>query len=79
MPVKLCRATFETRRSKAQLKKRVEDNWASWRLIFSDIGGFTHDYVFNCMTPGQINEANIALDIANKARKESAKKARKGR
>ena len=64
--VRLCRATFGSRKSKAALKKRVTNNWAYWRLVFSDIGNFTHDYVFNHMTPQEVLEANIALDKAIK-------------
>jgi hypothetical protein len=37
--------------------------------------GFTYEDVFYRMTPQQINEANIALDLELKARK----KAEKGR
>jgi hypothetical protein len=74
--VRLCRVIFETRRTKAQQTRRVKDNWACWRLIFSDIGNFTYEQVFYRMTPQQINEANVALDIAAKARANAAKKGR---
>ena len=32
----------------------------------SEFGNFTYDYVFHHMTPQEINEANVALDIAVK-------------
>jgi hypothetical protein len=35
--------------------------------------GFTYEDVFFRMTPQQINEANIALDLEIKARKAAAK------
>ena len=40
----------------------------------SDVGGFTYEQVFYRMTPQQINEANIALDIVEEARKKAAKR-----
>lgn len=43
----------------------------------SDIGGFTYGEVFFRMTPQQIDEANIALDIAAKAREKAAKSGKK--
>lgn len=55
--------SFGTRRTKVQLKQRVKDHWGAWRLILSEYGNFTHDYVFHHMTPQEIDEANIALDI----------------
>lgn len=45
-----------------ELKVKVKDDWAAWRLVLSDIGNFTHDYVFHHMTPQEIREANIAID-----------------
>lgn len=65
-------AIFEIRRSKARTTQRVKDNWACWRLILSD-GGFDYNTVFYQMTPQQIVEANIALDLMIKAQKKSAK------
>ena len=41
-----------------------------------DFGNFTHDYVFNHMTPQEVLEANIALD---KAIKQIESKSKKGR
>lgn len=32
-------------------------------MVFCDRASFTHDYVFNYMTPNEIFEANIALDL----------------
>ena len=69
----LCRAIFEKKRSRAQLKQRAKDNWACWRLILSDCGGFDYNTVFFQMTPQQIAEANIALDIMIQAQKRAAK------
>ncbi|MGI6014366.1 MAG: hypothetical protein ACOX7K_08850 [Oscillospiraceae bacterium] len=42
----------------------------------SDIGSFTYEEVFFRMTPQQINEANIALDIVEEANKKAAKRRR---
>lgn len=39
----------------------------------SEVGGFTYDQVMYRMTPQQIQEANIALDIMIKAQKNRAK------
>lgn len=52
--------------SDRELKAKVKGDWAAWRLVLSDIGNFTHDYVFHQMTPQEIREANIALDKAYK-------------
>ena len=54
--------TFEIRRTKQSLNKRVRENWACWRLILSDCH-FDYNTVFFQMTPQQIEEANIAIDI----------------
>lgn len=40
------------------------------------MANFTHDYVFNHMTPQEIEEANIALDIVNDQIKKQSKKKR---
>lgn len=49
-------------KSKAQIKKEVESEWDLWRLVFNDVSTFDYDYVFNVMTPDEINKANFALD-----------------
>ena len=61
------------RSSHSKIERKVRDNWALWRLILSDIGHFTHDYVFHEMTPQQIQEANVAMDIAIAAMKKNKK------
>lgn len=65
--------TFTIRRTKAQLKQRVKKNWGAWRLIFCDMANFTYNEVFYHMTPQQIEEANIALDIVNEQIKKQTK------
>jgi hypothetical protein len=54
----------DKRLTKVQSKERVKRDWAMWRLILSDIANFDYYYVFNQMTPQEIKEANIAIDIA---------------
>lgn len=51
--------------SKAQLKQRVHDNWAMWRLVLSK-RGFDYPTVFGkpYMTPQDVLEANYALSYA---------------
>lgn len=62
------------KKSKAKLKKEVNDEWAYWRLIFCDVGNFDYNTVFNQMTPQQVEKANIALDIVNEQIKKQTKK-----
>lgn len=68
--------TFEAKKTKAELKKRVRNNWAAWRLIYCEMANFTFDEVFHCMTPQEIEEANIALDIVNEEIKRQSKRKR---
>lgn len=56
----------EKKLTRVQTKRKVKDDWPMWRLVMSDLGDFTYDYVFNKMTPQQIAEANEALDMAFK-------------
>lgn len=49
-----------------ELKTKINNEWGAWRLILSDMGNFTHDYVFHHMTPQEIREANLAIDRAIK-------------
>lgn len=42
-------------------------------MIFSD-GNFDYNTVFNQMTPEEVEEANVALDIYNDALQRAAKK-----
>lgn len=72
-----CREIFETRLSKAHLQRRVKDNWACWRLIYSE-GGFDYNTVMYEMTPQEILEANIALDIVVKTQKSAQKRGKRG-
>ena len=57
-----------------QLKQRVKSNWDLWRLVLSD-RGFDYKTVFGkpYMTPQDIEEANIALDLQIEAEKKAAK------
>lgn len=50
-------------KSDSELKRKVKDQWGAWRLIYCDMANFTYDEVFHRMTPQEIKEANIALDI----------------
>lgn len=62
-----------------QLKKRIRRNWGCWRLILSKDGAFdaeAYDYVFNRMTPQEVLEANLALDIIQKEMKKRARRRR---
>lgn len=50
-----------------------------WRLVLDHCGNFNaanYDYVFNYMTPQEIQEANIAVDMAQDAIKKSLKRGR---
>lgn len=69
----LCKGNFEkTNLTKEQLRNRVNEKWALWRLVLSDMN-LDYNTVFNQMTPKEIDEANMALDIyiemMNKKRK----------
>ena len=63
----------EPKISRSKAEKRVRENWAMWRLVLSDMGNFTYDYVFHQMTPQEIQEANIAMDIALASMKKKIK------
>ena len=52
----------------------MKNNWGAWRLVFSE-RGFDYNTVFNQMTPQEIDEANIALNIQIKYENEEMKKA----
>ena len=66
---------LENRPSKAKLKRKVRENWYLWRLVLSD-RGFDFPTVFGkpFMTPQDVMEANIALDIQHEAEKKAARK-----
>lgn len=60
--------------TKSQARKRARDNWAYWRLLMAD-RGFTFQDVFFLMTPQQVFEANMALDMQlDREKKEANKK-----
>ena len=61
--------------SKSKLKQRANDNWALWRLVLSG-RGFDYQTVFGkpFMTPQDVNEANVALDMQLEAERQAAKK-----
>lgn len=63
------------RQSKAKLERKVKENWAYWRLVLSE-RGFDFQTVFGkpFMTPQDVREANIALDMQIEADKKAAKK-----
>ena len=60
--------------SKTKLKRRVKDNWALWRLVVSD-RGFDWQTVFgkSHMTPQDVEEANIALEMQYEAERKAMK------
>ena len=68
---------FERKLTKTQLRKRAESNWNLWRLVLSD-RGFDYQTVFGkpFMSPQDVDEANIALDMQIEAEKRAAKKKR---
>ena len=51
------------KQSTAKLKRKVDENWAYWRLVLSG-RGFDYATVFGkpFMTPQDVKEANIALN-----------------
>ena len=65
--------TFEAAKSKSALKREVEMDWLAYKLIFCDMANYTEDYVFNEMTPQQIEKANIALEIVSEQIKKVTK------
>ena len=67
--------TFVGRKTKAELKKRVRNNFAAWRLVLSGCG-FDYNTVFNQMLPEEIEMANIALDMKIEAEKKAMKRKR---
>ncbi len=54
---------FNNQKTTAQLKQQARAQMACWRLIFSDISNLDYNTVFNQMTPQEIEEANLALDM----------------
>lgn len=67
--------TFERKMTKTQIRQRAKNNWSLWRLVLSE-RGFDYQTVFGkpFMTPNDILEANIALDIQIQAEKAAIKK-----
>lgn len=66
--------TFVKRKTKSQLKRQARNNWHLWRLVLSD-RGFDYPTVFGkpFMTPQDVEEANIALDMQIEAEKKAMK------
>lgn len=60
--------------TKSRLTREVRDNWNAWRLIYCEYANFTYDEVFHRMTPQEIAEANIALDLVQEQLKKATKK-----
>lgn len=67
--------TFEARKTKAELKKRVRNNFAAWRLVLSECG-FDYNTVFHQMLPEEIEMANIALDMKIESERKAMKRKR---
>lgn len=68
-------ASFGKKQTTAELKKRVRNNFAAWRLVLSECG-FDYNTVFNQMLPEEIEMANIALDMKIEAEKKAMKRKR---
>lgn len=65
---------FDSKKTSAQIKQQARNNMACWRLIFCDMSNLDYNTVFHQMTPQEIEEANIALDmIASEIKKKSKK------
>lgn len=50
----------------SQLRQEARNNWSYWRLCIDSNGSFNaqnYEYVFNHMTPFEIEEANTAMDL----------------
>lgn len=67
--------TFEVRKTKAELKEQVRNNFAAWRLVLSECG-FDYNTVFNQMSPEEIEMANIALDMKIESERKAMKRKR---
>lgn len=67
--------TPEKQKTKSQLKRQARNNWDLWRLVLAN-RGFDYNSVFGkpYMTPNDVKEANIALDMMLEAEKKAAKK-----
>lgn len=69
-------ASFETRKSRQQLKREIKKNWDMWGLCVSSDGDFiaeNYNAVFYSMTPQEISKANIAVDIVRAEIKKQTK------
>lgn len=66
--------TFGRKKSRRQLKQQAKNNRALWRLVLAD-RGFSYSEVFGkpFMTPQDVEEANIALDMQIEAEQKAAK------
>lgn len=63
------------KQSRAKIERKVRENWAYWRLVLSE-RGFDFQTVFGkpFMTPQDVRDANIALNMQIEAEKKAAKK-----
>lgn len=60
------RNTFPKIPVKSRLRQKIRNNWGYWRLCIDNNGNFNaqnYEYVFNHMTPLEIEEANTAMDL----------------
>lgn len=73
--LKVALGNTEKKVSKGRLKRQVEkDEWACWRLIWSDMGCFDYNTVFFQMTPLEIEKANLALDKVHRDIKKQSRR-----
>jgi hypothetical protein len=69
--------SFERKLTRAELRQRALSNWGLWRLVLSE-RGFDFATVFGrpYMTPLDVDEANVALDMQIEAERREAKRKR---
>ncbi len=65
---------YQKKKSDAEIRRKVKEEWGAWRLVYCDMANFTFDEVFHRMTPQEIKEANIALDLIQAELKKQSKK-----
>lgn len=72
--LEVARGDFQRETRNSKLKQKVRSQWSMWRLVYCDLANFTYDEVFHKMTPQEIEEANIALDMVQAELKKNMKK-----
>lgn len=62
------------KQSRAKIERKVRENWAYWRLVLSERFDFQTVFGKPFMTPQDVREANIALNMQIEADKKAVKK-----